>query len=193
MWYNIGLTLLYIAFFFFNPVRVRGRGKLTRGAAILCPNHTTMKDAVYMALAAGYRHKTFFMAKEELLDKWIFKVLFRILPAFTVKRGSGDIAAIKKSIEVIKRGRKLVIFPEGTRVREGMQVDAKAGAAMLAAKTNVPLFPVNISNGRKFFRLVTVTIGDPITVEVSDRSRASEIYRETAQQIMKEIHTLGQS
>ena len=108
------------------------------------------------------------------------------LGAFPVRRGEADLDAIRQSLDILKGGQKLLIFPEGTRVTEGKDVEAKAGAALLAARSGAPIVPVAIVNGRKYFTPTRVIFGDPIRV-----TGRREQQRLAAAQVMDEIGKLG--
>lgn len=147
-----------------HGVRTRHLERLPEGAAVICPNHTSLRDPGYLAIACGRKVKLRFMAKVELFRFKPLGALIRSLGAFPVKRGEADLNAIRMSQHILKDGGKLLVFPEGTRVTEGKDVEAKAGAALLAAKSGAPMVPVCIENGRTWFRRVTVTFGEPIFV-----------------------------
>ena len=72
---------------------------------------------------------------------------------FGVDRGHADMHAAKTALRCLKEGHKLLIFPEGTRVEEGENVDAKAGAAMFATRTGVPIVPTYIPAQKHWFAL----------------------------------------
>lgn len=166
MIYKIVHCLVHFWFTVTNHgVRVHHRERLPEGAAVLCPNHTSLRDPLYVALACGIREKLHFMAKSELYESKPLAWFLSKLGAFPVRRGEPDIEAIRKSIGYLNDNCKLIIFPEGTRVTAGKDVEAKGGAAMLAARTGVPMVPVYIRNARTYFKRVDLTFGEPILVE----------------------------
>src|SRR5687767_3374758 len=85
-----------------------------------------------------------FMAKEELFESKFFGWFISQLHAFPVKRGTGDRAALKKSIELLEAGWPLVMFPEGTRSETGEMKEPEMGVAMIAYRTGAPVVPVYI-------------------------------------------------
>ncbi len=165
MWYRFA-RFVCAAFFFLTHHRVIAHHaeRIPSGAAIICPNHTSLRDPIYLAIACGKHIRLRFMAKSKWFDIPFIGKLFRSFGAFPVKRGTADIESIRRSIRILMDGGKLLIFPEGTRVTEGRDVEAKAGAALLAAKTGAPLVPVYIKNARSFFKHTHVTFGNPFTV-----------------------------
>jgi 1-acyl-sn-glycerol-3-phosphate acyltransferase len=106
------------------------------------------------------------MAKSELFKNKFFSWLIRKCGAFPVERGAGDNAAIDKAISDIEGGKAFVIFPEGTRSKDGNIGRAKSGIAVIAGKANAPVLPVCIKYGKKGFRRKAwVTIGEMIPAE----------------------------
>jgi 1-acyl-sn-glycerol-3-phosphate acyltransferase len=87
--------------------------------------------------------------------------------AFPVVRGKGDMGVIDESIKRLKKGRNLVIFPEGTRSKDGKVGKGKTGVALIAAKANVDVVPVGIifEGELKFRKRVVVKFGKPINAE----------------------------
>ena len=122
----------------------------------------------------------------------IARWFFTYMGAFPVDRGKADLTAIKKALTVLKQGQKLIIFPEGTRVKEGMSGEAKSGAAMMAVRTGSPVLPVYITPGRKAFRGCTVTFGDPFYLPKPEKGE-HDPYKKGADQIMEKIWEIGKS
>jgi 1-acyl-sn-glycerol-3-phosphate acyltransferase len=119
--------------------------KYTGGYIIAC-NHQSYSDPP--AVSACVKGRFAFMAKSELFKRnFFFKIIIIIAGAFPVERGKGDSGAIDKSVEYLKKGRILVIFPEGTRSKDGKLGRAKSGVALIAAMANVPVLPVSIMYG----------------------------------------------
>jgi 1-acyl-sn-glycerol-3-phosphate acyltransferase len=91
-----------------------------------------------------------------------------------VTRGEGDRAAQRLATATLQAGHPLALFPEGTRSRDGQLKEGKAGAALLAMRTGVPLLPVGIAGTHRIFpgrsRLphrsrVTIRIGPTFTLD----------------------------
>ncbi|MBQ1250627.1 MAG: 1-acyl-sn-glycerol-3-phosphate acyltransferase, partial [Clostridia bacterium] len=126
MFYKIIYWLIYglakIVYWF----KFVGLENIPQGAAIICGNHTANVDAVLAILSLGSTKQHAAMAKEELFKIPGFSWLIRQLGAYPVARGNNDIAAVKFSLKALKDGLKLIIFPEGTRVRPGQVVEPKA-------------------------------------------------------------------
>ena len=84
---------------------------------------------------------------------------------FPVKRGSASEEAINKSVDYLKQGYLVFIFPEGTRNGIEKGIKPKKGAALVALKAKVPIIPMGITGTFKPFSKVTINIGKPLTFE----------------------------
>ena len=195
MFYRICYGIAFAIFCPLNRLKVVGREKIPQGAAVICPNHTALNDPIFLALGLTLRNRPQFMTKIELTQGKFWGKLFgwflRHLGVFFVDRGKSALFAMKHSLQVIKQSQKLVIFPEGTRVREGMVSDAKGGAVMVAQKTGAPVVPVYITPGHKRpFTKVVVRFGEPYHIALEGRP-TSEDYERCADELMEKIFALG--
>ena len=182
--------LLYTVLYPIYRFQFVGRENIPPGAAVLCANHTANIDAVFIILANGPEKNYGIIGKEELFRFAPLAALFRWLGGVPVKRGSGDVQVIRAGFSILKEGKKLLLFPEGTRVKQGMEpVRAKAGAAMFAYRNQVPLVPMYIPAGRKAFRKNTVVIGKPYMLECEGKP-SHEQYQLWVDELMEKIQTL---
>ncbi len=83
------------------------------GGAVIAPNHIGFFDSTLIGSAA--KRPVHFMAKKELFDIPVFGWIIKRTNAFPVKRGIQDITAVRNAFSLLKNGRLLLIFPEGTR------------------------------------------------------------------------------
>ncbi|MCR4781012.1 MAG: 1-acyl-sn-glycerol-3-phosphate acyltransferase [Ruminiclostridium sp.] len=133
-----------------------------KGGYIIASNHLSFADPPM--IAAVIRGKFSFMAKEELFKKNpFFAWLIRRCGAFPVTRGAGDDAPIRTSVEAIKKNRILVIFPEGTRSKDGTLGRIKSGVVLIASQAAAPILPVCIRYGEK--HRVDIAFGEMIPAE----------------------------
>ncbi len=109
------------------------------------------------------------MAKKELFEgNPLFKFIIKFFGAFPVERGKGDTEIIDISLSKLEMGRNLLVFPEGTRSKNGKVGKGKSGVALIAAAAQVPVIPVGISfegSKLKFRSKVTVRYGKPIALK----------------------------
>ena len=139
--YGVAISVIRFVWKIVYPYQVEGLEHLPQERALLCPNHASNLDPIYVAVALPNNYRLHFMGKEELFRNPALNWLLRKLGAFPVNRGGNDIQAVKTSIQVLKEDDNLLIFPEGTTIRNGIgSVDglpphAKSGAAMIAIRT----------------------------------------------------------
>ena len=148
-------------------VKVEGRENIPeKSGFIIASNHRTFADPPLIAVTAGCDIYSF-VAKAELFRFPPFGWLIRKLGAFPVVRGKGDMKVISDSVERINQGRNLVIFPEGTRSKDGKVGRGKTGVALIAARSGAAVVPAGIVfEGKLRFRSkVTVKYGKPIAPE----------------------------
>ena len=173
--YYVAIFLVRIAYFLWYRIRFEGKENIPKDkACIYVSNHRTYADPPLIVL--GVKRKFSFMAKEELFKFKPFALLIKSLGAFPVSRGKGDETAIENSLKAISQGRNLVIFPEGTRSKDGKLGRGKTGAALIAAKAHTDIVPVGIifEGDKLHFRSkIIVRYGkpiDPIELGISDTS-----------------------
>lgn len=167
--YVILRFLLYWPIKLILRIRVRGRKNEPRrseGPYLVCANHQTVLDVIFMAIALRHQ-QPHFMAKEGVFRVPVLRRLVKWLGAFPVARGRSDVGAVKHTLKLLESGRSVGIFPQGTRCagKELADCRVKAGAGLIAAHTGVQVLPVYIgmkNHKWKFFRRVTVVIGEPI-------------------------------
>lgn len=175
-------------------VKVEGKENLPdKSGFIIASNHRSYADPPLIAVTAG-RAKFSFVAKEELFRNPFFGWLIRRLGAFPVARGKGDLSVISESVEKISQGRNLVIFPEGTRSKDGKVGRGKTGVALIAAKSGATVVPAGIVfEGKLRFRSkVTVKYGKPIKpekIQIGDERNPHEL-KAVKTKIMEEIKDL---
>lgn len=189
-------TILYLIVWpFFNllhPYKTIGRDNIPNGGALICANHSALSDPVYLVYAFQPRNRLRAMAKSELMRTPVLGWLLKSVGMFGVERGKSDIKAIKFALKVLKNGEKLLIFPEGTRSKEGSSGEAKTGAAMLALRSGVPIVPVYIPRNKKWFKRIRIIIGAPYYPTIKGKKATTEDYRAIAEETMNRICALGE-
>lgn len=190
--YHVLYTIVWPFFNLFHPVRAVGRENIPKGAVIICPNHTRASDPFFVLFAFGRKHTMRAMAKAEVMRLPVVGWLLGKAGVFGVDRGAADVNAVKTALRFLKQGDKLLMFPEGTRVEEGENVEAKTGAAMFSVRTGTPILPVYIPAKKNWFRPTTVVIGQPFLPQVAGRRGTSEEYRAIADDLMERIRALGE-
>lgn len=120
--------------------------------------------------------------------------------AFPVDRKGGDVAAIKKTISMLKEGECVGIFPQGTRIPyvNPRETEVKDGVGMIASRAGVGIVPVFIKNksGKlKPFCRNTVIIGDYISPEeiAFPNLSGKEKYKAISEYVFDRICSLGEN
>lgn len=166
-----------------------------KGGYIIASNHVSNNDPPVVGIT--FKGKYTFMAKDELFHKNpLLTWLITRLGAFPVKRGAKDGAqAIEKALQSLKDGRIFVIFPEGTRSKDGTLGRAKSGVTLIAAQAKAPVVPVFIKYGRKKFRRqILVSVGEMIPAEKFDVDiEDKRALKQLSSTIMDEIAKLQES
>jgi 1-acyl-sn-glycerol-3-phosphate acyltransferase len=156
------------------------------GGVLLCANHISNLDPPVVGITAP--RPVHFMAKEELFRVPILKHIVRNLNAFPVKRGMSDRQALRTGLDVLKDGKVLGIFPEGTRSKDGKLGKGLAGVGFFALRTNAFVVPCAIVGPYKPFRTLKVVYGKPIDMQEFREKKASP--EEATEYIMSHIQAL---
>lgn len=125
-------------------IRVSGREHVPRtGGVLVLSNHQSHLDPVLIGLACDRRLN--YLARETLFRFAPFRWLILSLDAIAIDREGLGLAGLKETLRRLKRGEMVLIFPEGTRTRDGEVAALKPGFSALASRAKVPLVPVGIA------------------------------------------------
>lgn len=164
------ITRIFFAIFYRVEI-VNIENVPSKGPALLCSNHNGELDMFFI----GYKLKRWvhYMAKEELFKIPVIGRLVKLMGAFPVKRGDGDIRAIKTTLTLLKQGHIVGIFPEGTRTRGSLNnnIKIKPGIAMFAIKSGVPIIPVAVVGSYKPFSKVKVIFGSTFNLDIDKNKK----------------------
>lgn len=174
MLYYILVPLAWVlAHIVFRP-QVIGRENLIKGRGfILAPNHRSALDPVFVVVSDGYfwLHKMRIFAKKELFQgKPLLAWFLRQMGAVSVKNGRDDLSTLDNTIQECRTGRGLLLFPEGTRSKDGRLLPPKSGAFVVADQAAVDMIPCRIlydtPDGRlRLFCRIRICYGKPISAE----------------------------
>lgn len=164
------------------------------GPFVIVANHSSLLDG--FILGSSVKPKVIFMSAAYLFKMPFVGSILRGVGAIPVQGKGNDIKLIKKAIKVLQAGGVLGIFPEGRITNEKDGFSAKAGAAYLAVKVDVPIIPMAIKGagkalpvGAKFPKLnkIEVKIGKPISGSKKIKLN-KKILEDTVNSYMKEIY-----
>ena len=180
-----------------HPVSVEGMERLPKNGVLLCPNHASNWDPILVALKLPKNYRLHIMAKEELFQNPLLGWLLRKVGAFPVSRGNNDINTVRTAMQAIKDGDNLLIFPEGTVVRngvgyiDGLPAHAKAGVAMIGVRTGAALVPVFVDGEKKLFHRTRIIFGEPYEPHYTGRRGTSEEMQKIADEVLAAAYALG--
>jgi len=180
-----------------HPTSLEGVEKLPESRVLLCPNHASNWDPILVALRLPINYRLHIMAKEELFKNPLLGWLLKKVGAFPVSRGNNDINAVKQSIQALKDGDNLLIFPEGTTIHngvgytDGLPAHAKAGAAMIGVRTGAALVPVFVDGEKKLFHRTRIIFGDPYVPHYTGRRGTAEEMQKIADELLERAYALG--
>ena len=141
------------------------------GGFVLAANHTSNLDPWPLGLPLWPRRQLRFMAKSELFNPLLKPILYGG-GAFPVRRGAGDLEAIKRAVELVREGEIVVMFPEGTRRQKGLrkkfQPRPHTGAARIALMADAPLVPAAIKGTDRVTRLGPLRVAYGLALDLGD-------------------------
>ena len=177
LWARFGLALNN------TPVTLQGAENLPEGPFILMSNHQSNFDI--LALIATIPRRIYWIAKKELFDIPIFGSSMRRGGYIPLDRSDGRKAlkSMDNAAAIIRQGSSVVMFPEGTRSRDGRLLPFKRGGFMLAVRAGVPVIPVTIIGSgqvnpggviKLFSGTITLLLHPPVTVPEGLKKGAAE-------------------
>ena len=200
--------LLYHAFKdpFINPFfylylrgKIEGIENIPKSSGfVVASNHGSNFDPPL--LSAALQRPIAYMAKEELFEVPILKQAIELYGAYPVKRGAVDRTTIRAALAYLEQGWGVGLFLSGTRTPDGRVLDAKPGAALIAAKAQVPILPVCLwgnhlieEKGKKLPRStpITIRIGSLIPAPTSTKRGELDRVTEVCTTSINQLHDLG--
>jgi 1-acyl-sn-glycerol-3-phosphate acyltransferase len=176
-------------------LRARGLEHLPEGGFVLAANHTSNFDPWPLGIPLLPDRQLRFMAKAELFNPVLTPIL-RAGGAFKVRRGEGDVEAMRTAVELVREGEIVVMFPEGTRQRKGLvkrhQARPHTGAARIALAAGAPLVPAAIGGTDRLVRLgpLRVAYGPPLDLSDLDGQDIKTTANVATKRLMTKIDEL---
>lgn len=173
-------------------VKVKGRENIPEGPVIFTCNHSAFSDPIWLI---GYSKLPVIprtMAKRELIHTPVIGWLLTKLAVIPVDRDGNDLTAMKTALKALKEGRKLLIFPEGTRIRRGKISQPHSGAALLSVRTGTPILPCYITAKKRFWGRLDIVYGKPYLPTVAGPKPTGEELDRITEDMMKTIYAMGE-
>lgn len=197
-WVTAHLFTKLSKFFFsvYFQYRSKGQEHLPEGACIIAPNHQSFFDGLFVTSNLGIRQvgQTYFYAKEKHVKGRLLKFFANRNNIIVMDLNKDLKESIQKMAEVLRRKKKLVIFPEGTRSVNGSLGDFKKTFAILSRELNIPIVPVLINGavdalpkGSHFprpFKKITIEYLQPVYPDNHTYDSLAELVQERIRQQM---------
>lgn len=152
--WKLAYLVLHPLFGWLFRAKVYGKENIPeKGPYIVAPNHTSFWDPPFVGWAM-YPVETYFLAKIDLFQhNKLFGALIRWLHAIPLDR-ENSLKGLRQGLKLLKEGKVLVVFPEGTRNRtkDKVLLPLKEGVALLALKAKVNILPVFLYESKGSYR-----------------------------------------
>lgn len=192
MLYFIAYIILWLLARGFFSLKIYGKRNIPqKGKVIIAPNHMSYLDPPIIAVAV--RREIYNLAKKELFRISIFGEILKAINVIPIKRGGASGGSLKKVIEYLNNGDGVVVFPEGTRSRDGNIGKAKRGIGLLVVKAKAPVLPVLIEYNNNWFNFKSVKVKFGKLLYYNDFSENKQSYETISNDIIKQIKKLKEN
>jgi 1-acyl-sn-glycerol-3-phosphate acyltransferase len=181
-------------------IRIIGEEKMNfAGPGLIASNHDSFLDPPFVGQA--FDEAIHYFARKSLFDHPLVGKVLRSWQAIPIDRDKPDASSLKATIRLLRAGKKVLMFPEGTRSLDGKLQPAEAGVGLFVAKGGAPVLPVRIfgtheayPRGAKTFRpaRITLVVGDLWQPDLESYSQTGkELYQVLADEVMQRIGELN--
>jgi len=179
---------------FFSFRVVHPERMIDEGPAILAMNHQSFLDPPMAGITC--ERELFTLARDTLFKSWIMSKILPAINVVPIDPKGGDSSALKLSVRILKQGYATLIFPEGTRSKDGNLQPAQPGVGFIIAKTLAPVVPMRIfgsyealpRSGKEFHASpITIVLGEAIYFTKADLEGGREVYQRLADRVMAAI------
>lgn len=168
----------------------------SKGAVILASNHVSYLDPPLIGSAAS--REVFYLARESLFRFPVVGSFLRSVNALPVDSKGRSPKGLKSILDCLKDGGAVLLFPEGTRTKDGALQTARPGVGLAAVRSGAPIVPVHLYGAYEAWnrkmrfprpRPITVVFGVPLRFGTEPRTR--ETYAAVSKRIMEAIASLN--
>lgn len=196
--YRLGWILFRAIARGFYDYRVIGAERLTSvpGGALLVCNHASFFDPPLVGIAFA-SEEIHYLARKSLMSNRIAAVVYDVWNSIPVDQDKPDMSGLKTVIRTLKGGRKVLIFPEGSRTFTGELLPGEPGTGLIVAKSGVPVIPMRLfgtfdalPRGAVFPRpaQITLVVGEPWYYDATKyHATGKELYQAISDDLMARI------
>ncbi|MCZ0701848.1 1-acyl-sn-glycerol-3-phosphate acyltransferase [Natronobacillus azotifigens] len=190
LFYKFAKTLVWFVLKPIYRMQVIGKENIPKsGPLIVCSNHISNFDPPIVG--GSCPRDLHFLAKEELFQKRLLRLLMNSLGAVPIKRGMKDRNALRTVLKILEDGKALGLFPEGTRSKTGEIGEGLSGIGFFALRSNANVVPCAIIGPYQKGKRLKIVYGKPVDMEQLRNEKASA--KEATDKIMNEIKKLKQN
>ena len=206
LWTNVTAFFGFLLFFVLNRTTVVGREHVPHERnTLLLSNHQSMIDSWLVGIAACYPEswwKPFLIpwnpaAEENFYATPLLRLLSDLWRVIPIREGRRDIKALYRMTRALDRG-VMILFPEGTRTRDGSVGEGRAGAGLVTLGTQPTVIPVAIDGMRDVLPIgsrvprigqrIHVLFGEPLAYDdLKDRPRSKETAQELVDRAIERV------
>lgn len=182
-----------------HRLAVRHRERIPdRGGFILASNHASMLDPNALGVAIR-KHELHFMARSTLFKPAWFGWVLRSVNSHPIERGKGPDQDWDSFVRLVRGGKVLLVFPEGTRTEDGQLQRGKSGFGRLVHLARVPVYTAYVQGsfeawpkgGKYKLRPVTVHFGEAVPLQdLLDQPGEKRVLRQISDRVMEAIGRL---
>jgi len=188
-------SILLISKVYFRVSHLHREYVPDKGAVLIAASHRSFLDPPMVGITC--KRPVHYMARHDLFKVPIIGPAIKNLNAYPVKRGTVDRGALEKTWSLLEEGEAVLIFPEGTRSKDGELQKPFAGIGMLVHKAKIPVVPCYLAGTYETFSRkmkfpypgkVIVMYGKPLDFSnYYTQPGSREIYEKIAEEIMAAI------
>ena len=173
-----------------------------KGGLLIASNHVSFTDPVMLYCVFWYRRMRIWATKE-LFENPFIAFLFRRMGIIEIDRENFNMTTLHNSIDLLKKGSALLVFPEGHVTQDGETASFKSGVVLMSQLSGAPIQPVYMVRPQKWYQRHVAVVGEPINVRgmcsrfpsVEELQKVTEYIRERELDLEQYYHThvLGKS
>ncbi|NGX31635.1 MAG: Cytidylate kinase [Chlamydiae bacterium] len=192
--------LFKVLFKIFYRYKVYGKEHLSKGAAIIASHHASFIDPIFVGVASN--DPIHYFARKSLFKNKLLKFIFKRIYTYPIGRGGLDLKAIKVAQNFLRDGKKIVLFPEGTRSPDGTIQPLREGAALIAIRTHTKIIPTHLigtfkvwPKSKKFPRLfgkIVCIFGSPLDPKLWGMYGRKEAQIQITKALADKLHELDE-
>ena len=194
--YRLAYNLVGVELFF-HRIKIEGRENVPEGGCLIVSNHVSFMDPTTVGWAIA--REIYYLGRKSLFKPPFWSWFLPICNVLPIDRDGRDVSGLRRIIKMLKDGRAVLLFPEGTRSPDGTLQSSEPGAGLVAIKAAVPILPVRVfgtfeslSRHTKYLRFhpIRVVIGKPYLPTAPEGKTEKPSYDLVSQEMMERIAAL---